>query len=49
MTANQPLQLPWRLLLLDLMGTVLIAMGVYALFTPGATLFPEPLSFPYHE
>jgi hypothetical protein len=46
-TANQPLQPPWRLLLLDLTGTVLVAMGVYALLTPGTTLFPEPLSFPY--
>ena len=49
MSANQPLQLPWRLLLLDLIGTVLIAMGVYALLTPGTGLFPEPLAFPYHE
>jgi hypothetical protein len=48
-TANQPLQLPWRLLLLDLIGTVLIARGVYALLTPGTGLFPRPLAFPYHE
>jgi hypothetical protein len=48
-TANQPLQLPWRLLLLDLAGTLLIATGVYALFTPDTNLFPEALSFPYHE
>jgi hypothetical protein len=47
-TANQPPQLPWRLLL-DLMGTLLVAIGVYALFTPGTSLFPETLSFPYHE
>jgi hypothetical protein len=48
-TANQPLQLPWRLLLLDLAGALLIAMGMYALLTPGTTLFPQPLSFPNHE
>jgi hypothetical protein len=49
MTANRPLQLPWRLLLLDLLGTLLIAMGLYELFTPGTGLLPESLSFPYHE
>jgi hypothetical protein len=48
-TASQTLQLPWRLLLFDLAGTLLIAMGMYALLTPGKTLFPQPLSFPYHE
>jgi hypothetical protein len=48
-TANQPLQLPWRYLLLDLIGTLLIASGVYALLTPGTKLFPEAWSFPYLE
>jgi len=49
MTANQPQQLPWRLLLLDLIGTLLIAMGLYELFNPGAGLLPDSMSFPYHE
>jgi hypothetical protein len=49
MIANQPLQLPWRLLLLDLIGTLLIAMGLYELFIPGTGLLPDSLSFPYHE
>jgi hypothetical protein len=49
MTANQPLQLPWRLLLLDLIGTLLIAVGLYELFTPGTGLLPGALSFPCHE
>ena len=49
MTANQPLQLPWRLLLLDLIGTLLIAMGLYELFKPGTGLLPDSLAFPYHE
>jgi hypothetical protein len=48
-TANQPLQLPWRLLLLDLIGTLLIAMGMYELLTPGTRLLPEPLAFSYYE
>jgi hypothetical protein len=48
-TVNQPPQLPWRLLLLDLMGALLVAMGAYALLTPGTALFPQPLSFPSHE
>jgi hypothetical protein len=48
-TANQPLQLPWRLLLLDLIGTLLIAMGVYELLSRDTRLFPEPLSFSYYE
>jgi hypothetical protein len=30
MTANRPIQLPWRLLLLDLAGTLLIAIGLIA-------------------
>jgi hypothetical protein len=49
MTTNQPLQLPWRLLLLDLVGTLLFAMGLYELFTPGTALMPAALSFPFHE
>jgi len=49
MNANQPVQLPWRLLLLDLIGTLLIAMGLYEVFTPGTVLLPDLLSFPYHE
>ncbi len=48
-TENQPLQLPWRLLLLDLIGTLLIAIGMYELLTPGTRLFPELLSFRYYE
>jgi len=49
MTANPPLQLPWRLLLLDLIGTLLVALGLYELFAPGPGLLPDSLSFPYHE
>jgi hypothetical protein len=49
MTGNRPVQLPWRLLLLDLSGTLLIAIGLYELFVPGTGLLPEALSFPYHE
>jgi hypothetical protein len=49
MTANRPIQLPWRLLLLDLAGTLLIAIGLYELFAPDTGLLPVVLSFPYHE
>ena len=49
MTANQPLQLPWRYLLLDLIGTLLIASGVYASLTPDTNLFPQALTFPNQE
>jgi hypothetical protein len=49
MTANQPLRLPWRLLLLDLAGTLLIAMGLYDLFTPDTGLLPASLAFPHEE
>ena len=49
MTTNQSLQLPWRLLLLDLIGTLLIALGLYQLFYPGTGLLPGSMSFPYHE
>jgi hypothetical protein len=49
MTANQPLQPPWRLLLLDLIGTLLIAMGLYELFTPDTHLITDSPVFPYHE
>jgi hypothetical protein len=49
MTANQPQQLPWRLLLLDLAGALLISLGMYELLTPVTGLLPEALSFPYHE
>jgi len=49
MTAHQPQQLPWRLLLLDLTGTLLIAMGIYEIFNPDEGLLPESVSFPYHE
>jgi hypothetical protein len=49
MTVSPPLQLPWRLLLLDLTGTLLIAPGLYELFNPGAGLLPGSLSFPCHE
>jgi len=48
-TAHRPLQLPWRLLLLDLIGTLLIAIGLYELFTPDTELLPDLLAFPYHE
>jgi len=41
MTANQPLQLPWRLLLLDLIGTLLIALGLYESLTPDTRLFAK--------
>ena len=47
--AHQPLQLPWRLLLLDLIGTLLVAMGLYELFSPETVLLPDLLAFPYHE
>jgi len=49
MTGNQPLQLPWRLLLLDLIGTLLIATGLYEMFNPGTDLLPDAVSFSYHE
>jgi len=49
MTARQPLQLPWRLLLLDLIGTLLVAIGLYELFTLDTVLLPDLLAFPYHE
>jgi len=49
MSGNQPLQLPWRLLLLDLIGTLLIATGLYEMFNPGTGLLPDAASFPYHE
>ena len=49
MIANQPLRLPWRLLLLDLFGTLLVALGLYELLVPGTGLLPDSLAFPYHE
>ena len=49
MTANRPVQLPWRLLLLDLIGSLLIATGLYERFIPGSGLLPQALAFPYHE
>jgi hypothetical protein len=49
MTANQPLQLPCRLLLPDLTGALLIAMGLFELFNPGTRLIPDSPTFPYHE
>ena len=49
MTTNRPVQLPWRLLLLDLIGTLLIAIGLYELLAPDTGLLPDMLSFPYHE
>jgi len=48
-TANQSQQLPWRLLLLDLAGTVLIALGLYDLFTPDTDMLPAALDFPHEE
>jgi hypothetical protein len=48
MSANLPQQLPWRLLLLDLIGTLLVATGLYDLFSPGTDLLPEALAFPCH-
>ena len=47
--AHPPLQVPWRLLLLDLIGTLLVAIGVYELFTPDTDLLPDLPAFPYHE
>jgi hypothetical protein len=49
MTATRPPQIPWRLLLLDLAGTLLVALGLYELLNPVTGLLPEALSFPYHE
>ena len=49
MSTNQHLLLPWRLLLLDLAGTLLIALGLYEMFTPGTGLLPTALTFAYHE
>lgn len=49
MTANPPLQLPWRLLLLDLAGTLLIVLGLYEMFVPEAGLLPAALSIAYHD
>jgi len=38
MSAHTPPRLPWRLLLLDLIGTLLTALGMYDLIVPGSGL-----------
>ena len=44
-----PLKLPVRLLVLDFLGTILIALGLYELFSAEGSLFPEALRFPWYE
>jgi hypothetical protein len=46
---HRPLQPPWRLLLPDLIGTLLVATGLYELLSPETVLLPDLPAFPYHE
>lgn len=38
--------IPLRLIVLDLLGTLVIAAGLYELFTEDSRMFPEALQFP---
>jgi len=42
-----PLRFPWRLLLLDLIGTTLIGLGMFDLLTPESTIFTLLPDIPY--
>ncbi len=49
MPARQPVQLPLRLITLDLLGTLLLVFGLLELFNRDSSLFPPALHFPYYE
>jgi hypothetical protein len=49
MPARQPVNLPLRLISLDLLGTLLLVFGLLELFNWDGKLFPPALQFPYYE
>ncbi len=49
MPTDRPIQLPLRLITLDLLGTLLLVFGLLELFNKDSSLFPAPLHFPYYE
>ena len=49
MPTDRPLQLPLRLITLDLLGTLLLVFGLLELFSKDGSLFPVSLQFPYYE
>ncbi|NNG11795.1 MAG: DUF1418 family protein [Halobacteria archaeon] len=49
MPADRPIQLPLRLITLDLLGTLLLVFGLLELFNKDGSLFPTSLHFPYYE
>jgi hypothetical protein len=49
MPADRPIQLPLRLITLDLLGTLLLVFGLLELFNKDGSLFPASLHFPYYE
>lgn len=49
MPTDRPIQLPLRLVTLDLLGTLLLAFGLLELFNRDDSLFPAHLQFPYYE
>jgi len=46
MPADRKLQLPVRLLVLDMLGSLVLAAGLYELFVDDHSLFPPALRFP---
>lgn len=49
MPATHPVQLPLRLITLDLLGMLLLILGLLELFNRDGSLFPATLQFPYYE
>jgi len=49
MPTDRPIQLPLRLITLDLLGTLLLVFGLLELFNRDGSLFPAALQFPYYE
>ncbi|MDH3872098.1 MAG: DUF1418 family protein [Gammaproteobacteria bacterium] len=49
MPADRPINLPLRLITLDLLGTLLLVFGLLELFNRDGSLFPATLRFPYYE
>jgi hypothetical protein len=49
MPADRPINLPLRLITLDLLGTLLLVFGLLELFNDDSSLFPAGLQFPYYE
>ncbi|MDH3527837.1 MAG: DUF1418 family protein [Gammaproteobacteria bacterium] len=49
MPADRPINLPLRLITLDLLGTLLLVSGLLELFNKDSGLIPVSLHFPYYE